>query len=685
MVLRVDTFPPGHAAPIMQESHAGYDEVRPMKRSTDSIGDRLAAAGKVCFVGRRAELALFERMLAAPLPPFVLLWFVGPGGIGKTTLLTQLRERASAAGRRVVRVDGATVDPTPRAFTEAVSPGLAGPDGEAGVLFLDTCERLAPLSVWLREEFLPSLPANWFVVCAGRHGADDAWRQDPRWATLLHQKELDELDDADSRALLAARGVAIEQQTRALKYARGHPLALSLMADVLHQAGGDVETPGGSSVVQTLVERFLRDVPDARHRQALRLAAFVRHTTESVLAAVLGAADAPALLDWMRRLGFMQIASAGLVPHELVRDVLVADALWRDPAGASTLVRAACAHFYDGIVHSSGTQRLHYQAEVLYVLRHQSHKEKFFDWSALGQHRVEVAHSEDEPLLAEIVRRHEGEAALPWLRYWWTRQREGFRLFRNAAGECDGFLLMLRIRADASAADRADPAVAAAWSFIAERRALAPAEELVLLRQWMHAEHYQAVTAAINLTAMHVVTHLITHPEAAWSAVYMADPDFWQPHFDGVNFARCPDADFTVGERRFGAFVHDWRFEPAPVWISGDYKPMQLDATSDDPAFVEVVRQALRDFTDSEALERSALARRLGLSGAALRERMREAVRQLATHPRDRKFERALWLTYIEPKQKQEQVAAELDIPFPTYRYRLQQAITRLAEILRPR
>ena len=91
----------------------------------------------------------------------------------------------------------------------------------------------------------------------------------------------------------------------------------------------------------------------------------------------------------------------------------------------------------------------------------------------------------------------------------------------------------------------------------------------MLLRHWMHREHYQAVTAAINLTAMHVVTHLITHPEAAWSVVYMADPAFWQPHFDGVNFARCPEADFEVDGRRFGAFIHDWRFEPAPAWVSG--------------------------------------------------------------------------------------------------------------------
>jgi len=241
----------------------------------------------------------------------------------------------------------------------------------------------------------------------------------------------------------------------------------------------------------------------------------------------------------------------------------------------------------------------------------------------------------------------------------------------------------LRIGFRMAATDLADPAVAAAWGFVRAQRALAPGEELVLLRHWMHREHYQAVTAAINLTAMHVVTHLITHPEAAWSVVYMADPAFWQPHFDGVNFARCPDADFEVDGRRFGAFIHDWQFEPAPAWVAGQYRPQPFAGrhapAPDEAAFTAALRQALRDLGRPELLERSALVTALALAGGgtgageALRQRL------LESHPRDRKFARALWLTYAEPALKQEQVAVELGIPFPTYRYRLQRGIALLA------
>ena len=635
-------------------------------------------------------MALFDALLRPPVPPIAVLWFHGPGGIGKTTLIGRLKDRARSAGRRAVTLDGALLEPQARQVEEALGADDPREAADPGVLFIDSCERLAPLEPWLRQSFLPSLPASWLVVVAGRQLPSSGWRHDASWVRLLRTEELCPLDEAAAASLLAARGVPPSRRPQAIAYARGHPLALSLVAELLCHDGADSpELPAGSEAVQTLVQRFTREAVHPAQRDALRLAAFARHTTEALLAAVLGRDSAPTLFDWLRSLSFVRATPAGLLPHELVRDVLFADAMWRDPQGSQALCRAAYRHCYDMIACSEGRQRVHYQAEAIYTQRHMPHKQKFFDWEALDAHRVEPARDEDLALLEGVVRRHEGDASLHWLRYWWHVQRAGFRVFWNGAGGCDGFLLMLRLGAGASAGDRADPAVAAAWSFITGHRALAGADEMVLLRYWMHGEKYQAVTAAINLTSMHVMSHLITHPEAAWSVVYMADPVFWQPHFDGVNFARCPDADFEVDGHRFGAFVHDWRFEPAAAWTAGDHRPMPFsehaDATAPDSeaAFVEAVRQALRHYTDDMVLRRCDLASRLGLPVDVLRARLCEGVLALGKHPRGCRFRDALWQTYIEPKHKQEQVAADLGVPFTTYRYRLQQGVERLAAALR--
>ena len=666
-----------------------------MTTTAPSLSHRLAQTAHRCFVGRAAELQIFERALAAALPPFAVLWIHGPGGVGKSALLAALHERAIAGGRRVVRVDGASIERRPQGFVDALGLERPAAHDDPGVLLIDGCEHIEALQPWLREQFLPTMPQAWLTVCAGRRPPDSRWRHDAQWSALLRVHALSDLGEADACALLAARGVERTHWAEAAQWCRGHPLALSLLADVLRQSDLPLQAvaPGGS-VVQALVERLAQDVPDARHLDALRVAAFVRDTNEEVLNAVLPGNDVRPLFDWLRSLAFMQPSPRGLVPHEPVREVLVADTMWRDRQRTDALRAAACSHFYARIAATHGRERLHHQAAVLYVLRHQPHKEKFFDWSALDVHRLEPAQAADESRVAAMAELHEGPAARPWLAHWWQRQRAGFQLFWNAAGGCDGFLLMLRLTADTPAADRADPAVAAALRFVERHRPLSGSDELVVLRQWMHAQQHQAVSAAINLTAMHVVTHLVTHPEAAWSVVYMADPAFWQPHFEGVHFVRAPQADFEVGGRHFGAFVHDWRAEPAAAWIVGERRPMPFAADDsvvaervDPVALVDAVRQALRDFHDAQALREGMLARVLAAGRGpcdppALRARLREALERLAAHPRDRKFHDAIWHTYIEPMHKQEQVAAELGIPFATYRYRLQQGIERIAAAL---
>ncbi|MFF0545719.1 ATP-binding protein [Nocardia thailandica] len=115
-----------------------------------TVAERLRAARRRRFVGRAGEVALFRDALDAADPPFTVLFLHGPGGIGKTTLLAELREVAASAGARTAWIDGRTADPAPGTFHDAAAPA-----DERFVLFVDTFERLAPLEDWLRETFPP--------------------------------------------------------------------------------------------------------------------------------------------------------------------------------------------------------------------------------------------------------------------------------------------------------------------------------------------------------------------------------------------------------------------------------------------------------------------------------------------------------------------------------------------------
>ena len=132
------------------------------------------------------------------------------------------------------------------------SPREALAGGEPAVLLLDTFEAAGGLEDWLREQFVPALPARSLVVVAGRNAPGRAWRRDPGWGDLLRVVSLRNLEPDDARAFLRSAGVAEEHHGWMLELSHGHPLALSLLVDVLSQrqataAGCGAVGVGGSA------------------------------------------------------------------------------------------------------------------------------------------------------------------------------------------------------------------------------------------------------------------------------------------------------------------------------------------------------------------------------------------------------------------------------------------------------
>ena len=87
------------------------------------LGDVLDEARRRTFVGRDAELSRFDDALGGRSPRRVFLLH-GVGGIGKSTLLGEFRERAMAAGRPTVLLDGREIDPSPDGLRAALARSL---------------------------------------------------------------------------------------------------------------------------------------------------------------------------------------------------------------------------------------------------------------------------------------------------------------------------------------------------------------------------------------------------------------------------------------------------------------------------------------------------------------------------------------------------------------------------------
>lgn len=672
----------------------------------ERIGDRLAAARESGFFGRQAELDLFRVALAASDPPFTILHVHGPGGVGKTTLLRQLEGLATDAGRCVVRLDGRDVTPTPRALLTALEdalaaagvPGSSPPPG--AVVLLDTYEALSALDGWVRDTLLPSWPARVLVVMAGREAPAGPWTTDIAWSPLVRVRALGNLDRDEGRALLSARGVDPVAHVRALEFTRGHPLALVLVADLLRQRDdpGSFDPAAAPDVVRHLSALFLDSVPEAWQRDALDACAVAQVTRLPLLVELFGREAGGAAFEWLRGRSFVESGALGLFPHDLVREVVLADARWRDAAALGRLSRRIYAAVQGQAAVAHGRERQRLLMDALYVTRLRPTNARFFDWSAMDDVRSEPADAGDEAWVVGLVERNEGRASAELARRWWRAQPGAFRVFRGADEERFGFMALLEM-AQPGPDEPDDPAVAAARAFVERHGPVGRGESAVHLRWWMHADAYQAVTAAINLTAMHVISHCLTHPGMAWNFVAMADPAFWAPHFEGVNFPRVPDADFEVGGRRYGVFAHEWRLEPPGDWMLGARRSLPFAAAAGERGstssmgpdeFADAVRQALRDFTRPDLLGNGPLRAARLLHGlpvasaraARLQELLRSALEELRAHPRDVKLQRAVWLTYVEPLDTQELAAQRLGLPFSTYRHHLARGIERVARSL---
>ncbi len=498
--------------------------------------------------------------------------------MGKTTLLHEFARVADESGRAVMRIDGRNIEPSAAGVLCEMSQqsGVEQANVSAvierwpagGVLLVDTYELLASVDEWLRHTLLPQLPARSLVVIAGRDDPATAWRTDVAWAALTRIEPLDNFDPDESRTFLTRCGVTAEHYDEALAFTRGHPLALSLIADVLSR--GDrlaaSRLDNEPEVLRLLLETFVREVPSREHRLALQTCVSAWATTEPLLAAVLERPDAHDLFEWLANLPFVEHGPFGLFPHDLARDVVYMDFRWRDPDAAFRVTERVLAYLYDRLERTHALERQRVWFDVLYVQRYNPGLRPYFDWAGFGTAYAETATAREHDAIIEMVERHEGGESAAIARYWLTRQPHAFRAIRSVGGDLIGFVANLRLEAATPEDMAADPAVALAVAYAERHGPPRPGEHIAYGRFWMDSERHQAITQVFTVVAAACSQSWIA-PGVAWSFVTMADPVLVEPMFTEIRMWRVRDADFEIGGRRYLVFGHDWRVEPAQEWL----------------------------------------------------------------------------------------------------------------------
>jgi hypothetical protein len=445
-----------------------------------------------CFVGRAKERALF-RSLIRPGSNVQVLYLYGPGGIGKTTLLAQLSKMCSDAKVGFARVDARHFEPTLDSMLASLAESLKLRGSKSpldslesakkrNVIFLDTYERFAALDAWIREVPVQRLGRNLLVI-AGRELPDAGWRALPEWRASILPLELRNLDRANSRRLLEACGVPEGRRAAVLAFTFGHPLALALAADALHQ---DPDTAFGPEpppdLVRALVQQFVGEGLGPAHREALEACALVRSLNESLLAQMLGQPDVHALFEWLRGLSFVESGPRGLHPHDLTREVLAADLRWRHPDRYTALTSRALDVYIARCRSAPPAEQQQVALDDAFLLRHVPTLKNLFDADRDAALTVGVATPREHPSILAMAEKHEGPVASNLAAAWLTRQPHRAFVVRDRTGEPVAFTIDLILAPDDPALLDPDPATRALSAYLDQSGGMPPGRVAVMSR-----------------------------------------------------------------------------------------------------------------------------------------------------------------------------------------------------------
>ncbi|MEM7157647.1 MAG: hypothetical protein AAF799_32705 [Myxococcota bacterium] len=637
--------------------------------------------------------------------------------MGKTTLGREFARQAQRAGFATAWVDAAIVEPTPdaieRAWLDSLDTSSLHPLERPTVLFLDGFEHVERIEGWFRERLMEQAGPHARLVLLGRRPLSPWWTTSWAETDRVRTTALSSFDPEEARHFLVHTRIEAADHDAAIEASHGHPLALALLAE----AHARDPSPGCStlaehpSLVAHLVDRLCGTVQRPLERHALAVLAEARVTTQSLLERMLRLDDGFEVFRWLRELSFVSSHPQGLVPHALVRDLLLHEVGWRDPDRAHDLRQRLRTYYVEGFETAAARGReLDALRDLAHLYRNHPPLRGMFAFEPQATLYPEVGTDADLPAVASMLTAHGLGEALPWLDDWRARPEGSLVVMRNRRREIVGMELSLRVTDQTLAeAEAHDPAAGPLRRALERRDPLRPGEYAMVGRLWCTHEG-QKVNEVQSQLWLNRVRECVRDGHVAHMVAYFAEPNTWSPAFSFMGFERCPDADFRGRDHSYGAFIRDFRHESSAQWlmrltglVTGQHllverpapRPSRVVLSEDD--FAEAVKTALRSYPARNELAANPLAgsrlvvrrrRRAEVDaeshadGEMLAQLIEEACDSVRTTPVTRKAYRALYRSFVNPARTQREAAELESMPFGTFRRQLATGIERVTAYL---
>lgn|GEM_PF-3302125 len=649
------------------------------------------------FVGRENELAHFERMLE-PGSDTRLLFFVAPGGYGKTTLLAEIEARACELGHTVVRIDAHHYQPMPsdigRAINEKLADLPAAQSSGLNLLMVDTFEQIQTIESWFYSSFIPTLASSVRVIIASRNPPNPKWRTDPAWIRLMRVVELADFDKLETHGYLERRGLDESVWERSWNISQGNPLLLALIADVCERMGPEaLDIAAGREQLQSLMLKLVREGLSPAQQRTLQATAAVRILPKPLLRTMLPDDDTDGLYEWLSSLSFVSAAERGLFPHDLMRDALFADARRRDPEGLEAMIRRAESFYAQRLAPEAMIPLDETFAEITYLSRHGKSPAQLVGLLEKEPLYADVPLAGDVEQASRLVKRFQGEEQQRLFDGWHARQPQNFISVRNSNGDMKGFVQFVDF-GDLTAEETGhDSVLDACRSFIRER-GLASGRQASLARFWLDRDRHLAPSSVQAFMLLLVMGRAVDEG-LDYCGVVQQDDEISRTIAAAAGHDIIPGAELMLGDTPVITTLHDWRHESVAAWMVRANRQIRGMSAASVPAvpnhedFKEAIRHALRNFTRPDRLKQNPLLNAPGAAWPkgrgeveALRSAMLKASESLLESSKTARYHDILKYTYFSPRVNRLTAASALNMAPSTYYRHLAVAVDLLTEKL---
>ncbi|SFE40738.1 hypothetical protein SAMN04487969_102375 [Paenibacillus algorifonticola] len=302
------------------------------------------------IIGFTRERNALSQWLAASDADSQLFLVSGIGGIGKTTLLTEMAAQARRSSVFTLWMDGQVCLHTPGAFLTHLEMSLETEYGrkraasvallahvvaeltrQRSVIIIDNCEKIERIESWLLASLLPLLAAGeCLLIVASRTGLPIKWHTNPFWATRIQSFPLELFSREEVHEYLQDSGLPADVQLDIAQKTEGHPLLLALTIDMLRRQEEE-KRELGYQLSGILSAEMLMEAASPFMYEALQLLSLLPAADQTMLNHLLerpiGASDYIAL----SRLSCVHATAHGLSLHQVVSRILREDYERRDP------------------------------------------------------------------------------------------------------------------------------------------------------------------------------------------------------------------------------------------------------------------------------------------------------------------------------------------------------------------